>query len=93
MAKVYKSYEELLADPNVDIVYTATTNQAHMDNTILALNHGKPVLCEKPMAVDAVRAGGALLDLGIYPLAFACMVFGKTPNRVSGLSMTVCRQC
>ena len=154
--KWYTSYKELAADPGVDIIYVATTNQLHKDNTILALNNGKPVLCEKPMAVNAIQvqkmintakknnlflmeamwsrffpimyklrelltqkvigdlrvvvgdlsgnipghdpsdpsirqfnpncAGGGLMDCGIYPLAFACMVFGKTPNRVSGLA-------
>ena len=153
--KWYTSYEELVMDPEVDIIYVATTHQAHMDNTILALNSGKPVLCEKPMAVNAIQvqkmintakknklflmeamwsrffpimyrlrelltqkvvgdvrvvigdfsfnipgydqsdlsirnfdpncAGGGLLEVGVYPLAFASMVFGRTPNRVSGL--------
>jgi len=155
-SKWYTSYEELVKDPEVDIIYVATTNQLHMNNTILALNSGKPVLCEKPMGVNALQvqkmidaskknklflmeamwsrffpimyklrellsqdiignihvvagdlsgiipghdpsdpsirqfnpncAGGGLIDCGIYPLSFACMVFGKTPNRVSGLA-------
>ncbi|MCL5071599.1 MAG: Gfo/Idh/MocA family oxidoreductase [Actinobacteria bacterium] len=154
--KWYTSYEKLVEDPEVDIIYIATTNQLHMNNAILALNNGKPVLCEKPMAVNALQvykmidtakknnlflmeamwsrffpimyklrellsqkiigdikvvigdlsfivpghdlsdpsirnfdpncAGGGLIDCGIYPLAFACMVFAKTPNRVSGLA-------
>jgi len=150
-AKVYRTVEELIADENVDIIYVATPNTVHRENTLMAINMGKPVLCEKPMAPNAqmvremvkaarekkvylmeamwtrffpaaekVRswladgkigkvqffladfgfyldnpgdirlnpetAGGSLLDVGIYPLAFAFMVFGKRPNRITGLA-------
>ena len=151
-AKVYKSTEELIADEDVDIVYVATPHTVHRENTLMAIEMGKPVLCEKPMApnakmatemVQAARkkrvylmeamwtrffpamkkvrewldegrigkvqfvtadfgyyeeedpskiifdpntAGGSLLDVGIYPIAFAFMVFGKKPNRITGLA-------
>jgi len=150
-AKVYKTIEELIADENVDIIYVATPNNIHKENTLMAIEMGKPVLCEKPMApnaqmvremVNAARekkvylmeamwtrffpamekvrewlndgrigkvqfviadfgfyesnpedirlnletAGGSLLDVGIYPLALTCMVFGKKPNRITGLA-------
>ena len=151
-AKVYKSTEELIADEDVDIVYVATPHTVHRENTLMAIEIGKPVLCEKPMApnakmvtemVQAARkkrvylmeamwtrffpamkkvrewldegrigkvqfvtadfgyyeeedpskiifdpntAGGSLLDVGIYPIAFAFMVFGKKPNRITGLA-------
>ncbi|MEI6915146.1 MAG: Gfo/Idh/MocA family oxidoreductase [Armatimonadota bacterium] len=52
----YGSYEELAADPNVDIIYVATPHTFHKDNTLLALNGGKAVLCEKPFAVNAKDA-------------------------------------
>ena len=52
----YGSYEELVADPDVDAIYVATPHPAHYDNVILALNAGKPVLCEKPFAVNAKQA-------------------------------------
>ncbi|MFM1758690.1 MAG: hypothetical protein RL193_1267 [Actinomycetota bacterium] len=139
----YGSYEELVAS-DVDAIYVATPHQAHASNTILALNAGKPVLCEKPFAVNAneakamattakennlllmeamwtrylphiqkVReiihelgdiynvqadhgqsllhikrltdpayAGGALLDLGIYPVSFTYFIFGK-PEKIT----------
>jgi len=144
----YGSYEDLVADPMIDAVYVATPHPQHVANTILALNAGKPVLCEKPFAVNAVEAqamvaaatdndvalleamwtrflphiaqvrellssgvigqvvnveadhgqylidhenprltepslaGGALLDLGIYPVSFAHMVLG-VPKRIT----------
>lgn len=143
----FGSYEELVAS-DIDAVYVATPHPMHAPNTILALNNGKPVLCEKPFAVNAresasmitaahksnlllveamwsrflphyrklrelVRqgelgeiisiaadhgqnlplpkyyrlhapelAGGALLDLGIYPISFAYYLLGK-PQSIS----------
>ncbi|MBB3188451.1 Gfo/Idh/MocA family protein [Microbacter margulisiae] len=50
--KAYGSYEELIGDPEVDVVYIATPHNLHEANTILALNHHKHVLCEKPMGVN-----------------------------------------
>jgi len=143
----YGSYEELVNDSTIDAIYVATPHPAHHDNVILALNAGKPVLCEKPFAVNAVEAqsmvdaakrnnvalmeamwarflphyakvreiissgvlgpiqsihadhgqrladqgiprlvqpelaGGALLDLGIYPISFAHMILGNPIDR------------
>jgi predicted dehydrogenase len=54
-ARYYGSYQELLADPAVDIVYVATTHNVHRDLTIEALEAGKAVLCEKPAAVNAAQ--------------------------------------
>jgi predicted dehydrogenase len=146
----HPSYESLVADPDVDVVYVATPHPLHRDNAILALRAGKPVLVEKPFAMNAAEAaeivevaretglfameamwtrflphiavvrdwlargtlgeivtvtadhgqwfaqdpafrlfapelgGGALLDLGIYPVSFASMVLG-TPNRIAAI--------
>ncbi len=146
--RVYASYAELVADPEIDGIYVATPHTTHLSNTLLALRAGKPVLCEKPFAVNAreaalmidtaremnlalmeamwsrflphfqivrqilnsgvigevisveadhgqqlaVRqiprlmlpefAGGALLDLGIYPVSFAHMVLG-VPDKIT----------
>ena len=52
----YGSYEELAADPDVDIVYVATTNMNHMEPTLLMLRAGKNVLVEKPTTVTYVEA-------------------------------------
>ena len=148
----YGSYEELVADPSIDAIYVATPHPAHKDNVILALNAGKPVLCEKPFSVNAVEAqemvdaagkngvalmeamwarflphyakvreiiesgilgkihtihadhgqrladqniprlvepalaGGALLDLGIYPISFAHMILGN-PSKITSTAV------
>ncbi len=150
----YGSYEQLVKDPTIDAIYVATPHPAHHDNVILALSAGKPVLCEKPFAVNAgeaqamvdaaaknkvalmeamwarflphyskVReiiasgvlgpilsihadhgqrladqniprlvephlAGGALLDLGIYPISFAHMILGNPASITSSAIMT-----
>jgi len=143
----YGTYSELAADPEVDIIYIASPHTIHMDNTLLCLEHGKAVLCEKPLAInsyqvqrmigasnenkaflmealwsrflpnivktrqlveageigrvsalkadfgfkanynpgsrlfDPALGGGALLDIGIYPLFFAQFLFGK-PEKI-----------
>lgn len=53
--RAYDTYEALLADPNVDAVFITTTNQLHCEDAILALKSGKPVVCEKPLAVNAAQ--------------------------------------
>ena len=117
---VYTKYEQLVANPDVDAVYVSTTHNFHFENTMLALEYGKHVLCEKPITINAAQlqqlaaragekglflmeamwtgfmpgirklrellAGGALLDLGVYPLNFARIVFGGAPEAVSSLA-------
>ena len=151
----YGSYEDLVADSQVDAIYVATPHPAHKDNAILALNAGKPVLCEKPFSVNAIEAqsmvdaatknnvalmeamwarflphyakvreivssgvlgkihtihadhgqrladrniprlvepelaGGALLDLGIYPVSFAHMILGNPASITSSAVLTI----
>ena len=145
--KAYGTYEELANDPDIDIIYVATPHAFHMDQTLMCLERGKAVLCEKPLAINSqqvkrmidgakqhqcflmealwsrflphiikakelalsgsignilgVKAdfgfqgaydpqsrlfnpqlgGGALLDIGIYPLFFARLLFGA-PKQV-----------
>ena len=52
----FDSYEALVADADVDAVYVATPHPMHKDNSILCLNAGKAVLCEKPFTVNAAEA-------------------------------------
>lgn len=54
--KAVGSYEELVQDPSVDVVYVGTIHTMHLPHTLMALNAGKHVLCEKPLAVNAKEA-------------------------------------
>lgn len=52
----YAQYEALADDPDVDAVYVATPHHLHCANTLLCLNAGRTVLCEKPLAINAREA-------------------------------------
>lgn len=58
----YGSYEAMVSDPNVDLVYIATPHSHHYQHTKLALEHGKPCLVEKAFTANA-RQAKELLDL------------------------------
>lgn len=55
-AKAYGSYEELVKNPDIDIVYIATPHSHHYQNAMLCLEAGKNVLCEKAFTVNAAQA-------------------------------------
>ena len=54
--KVYTSYEAMVADPEVELVYVATPHSHHFEHMMLCLTHGKPVLCEKAFTMNAQQA-------------------------------------
>ncbi|MDE6594450.1 MAG: Gfo/Idh/MocA family oxidoreductase, partial [Oscillospiraceae bacterium] len=56
--KSYGSYEELAADPNVDIVYVASPMSCHYENVKLCFEHGKNVLCEKSITMNSEQLEG-----------------------------------
>jgi predicted dehydrogenase len=151
IAKAYGSYEELLADPQIDAIYNPLPNHLHVPWTAKAAGAGKHVLCEKPIALSAAEAamlieirdrarvkmgeafmlrthpqwlraselvrsgeigelraivsefsyfnrdpknirnvveygGGALMDIGCYPITMSRWLFGREPARVSALA-------
>ena len=55
-AKTYTDYRALLEEKNIDLVYVCTPNCFHREMTVAALNAGKHVMCEKPMAMNTAEA-------------------------------------
>lgn len=69
LPRAHGSYDALLTDPEVDIVYVATPHTEHYACALAAIAAGKHVLVEKPLAVDAARAaeiGAAAADAGVF---------------------------
>ena len=69
VARRHVGIEALAADGGVDVVYVATPNHRHRPDTLLLLEAGHPVLCEKPLALDAREAAamvGAARDRGLF---------------------------
>ena len=149
--KAYATYQELADDPEIDVVYIGTPHSFHLENSVMCMQKGKAVLCEKAFAINAAEAremvrvarenkvflmeamitrhvplikkvlewvrdgrigevrmvkasrcargvfqpgarqlnpelgGGSLLDVGVYVISFASMIFEKSPVEVVGL--------
>lgn len=150
-AKAYGSYEEMLRDPEVELVYISTLHSDHYAHMKMCLEAGKPVLCEKAFTINAAQAkeilqlskkknllvaeaiwtrylpmrkviddviasevigniasltanlcypimdkervakpeqgGGALLDIGVYPINFALMHFGSDIKKIDSTAI------
>ena len=78
VGRAHGSYDDLLGDPEIDVVYIPLPNSIHAEWAIKAAEHGKHVLCEKPLALnaaeaksmfDAARRHGVML-LEAYPYYF-----------------------
>ena len=54
-AKAYGSYDDMLADPEVQVVYIATPHTLHLEHSLSAIRAGKHVLCEKPLGINALE--------------------------------------
>lgn len=57
---IHDSYEALVNNDEVDVIYIATPHNFHYENTMLCLQHGKAVLCEKPFAINAKQAASMI---------------------------------
>lgn len=152
VVKHYRSYQALTEQRDIDVVYVATPHRDHLANTLMCLDNGKHVLCEKPLALNALQAremidsarqkgrflmeamwmltlpamrklseivkhgrigeinlvrtaysfkaepklqqrlfslecgGGALMDIGVYGVAFAQHILGQQPSEIAGLA-------
>ncbi|PKQ63963.1 hypothetical protein BZG02_08095 [Labilibaculum filiforme] len=53
--KAYSSYDEMVKDSEIDVVYIATPHNFHLEHAMLCLNNGKSVLCEKPVTVNSAE--------------------------------------
>lgn len=65
--KAYGSYEALLADPDIDAIYNPLPNHLHVPWAIRAIEAGKHVLCEKPIALSAAEAEELVAAASRYP--------------------------
>jgi dihydrodiol dehydrogenase / D-xylose 1-dehydrogenase (NADP) len=54
--KTYGSYQELADDPNIDVVYIGTPHTFHLENSVMCMQKGKSVLCEKALTINAKEA-------------------------------------
>jgi predicted dehydrogenase len=66
---MYGKYSDILSDPELDIVYIATPHSFHFENSIMCLEKGIPVLCEKPITINYKQLK-SLVDLARYKKVF-----------------------
>jgi predicted dehydrogenase len=74
LEKAYGSYEDMLADPEIEAIYNPLPNHLHVPLTLAAARAGKHVLCEKPIAITAKGASALRVAAGKVHIAEAFMV-------------------
>lgn len=67
--KFYTNYVDLATDPEIDIIYIATPHAFHYEHTMLCLQHGKHVLCEKPMSLNS-KLSSEMMDFAAHQNLF-----------------------
>lgn len=87
--RTHGSYEALLADPELDAVYIATTTPHHVEHSLAALDRGLPVLLEKPIALNAEQAAQIVARAGqrqVFFMEAMWMRFHPLVQRVRDLA-------
>ena len=80
-ARAYGSYRELAADPDVDVIYVATPHNRHYVDVMTCFEAGKPVLCEKPLNLNAKDSEALINEARSRGLFFAEAMWTRTnPN-------------
>ena len=85
IARVYDSYDKLLTDPRIQVIYIALPNHLHHPWTLAALKAGKHVLCEKPLGCNADQAGemaAKARDLGLLLMEALMYRFHPRSQRI-----------
>jgi len=85
IAHPFATTEELCACPDVDVVFVSSPNALHLSDTLTALKHRKPVLCEKPMAMNAAEAEqivNAARKAGLLVGIAQCFRFEESIRRI-----------
>ena len=88
VSKIYASYELLVNDPDIDVVYIATPQERHKQDCLLCLQAGKPILCEKPFmlnAQDAEEVINLAREKGLFCMEAMWMRFMPLVQRVKQL--------
>jgi len=84
---VFDSAEELCASPEVDAVFVVSPDALHLPHVLLAAKHGKPVLCEKPLGMNAGE-----VEKMLFATRAAGVVFGVAQNMRYNASVQLIRQ-
>jgi predicted dehydrogenase len=85
--RVFETAEALCASPEIDAVFVASPDALHLHDVLLALKHGKPVLCEKPLAMNAAE-----VEQMLAAQAKAGVAFGVAQNMRYNASAELMRQ-